>query len=182
MEGLESLESALVKIYALILQFLSKAIRQFDKNTASRALHAFWCFDDVADFEKKCQAQEEQVEIGAETCERFCNRTARAEGVRSVEELKQMLEEMKEQNQLLVQVDTRVTTLWNRSSENERSQILCWTSDIPYRDHHELARTGRTIGTGEWLLKHSQFQEWHSSNESMILWLHGIRKSSLLCI
>jgi ankyrin repeat domain-containing protein 50 len=179
MEGLENFQLALVKLYAIILQSLCKAIRQFDKDTASRAFHAFWNLDDVTDFEKNCKAQEEQVEIAAEACERFYNRNVQEEGARSIKELKHMLEGLKEQNELLNQVDTRVTALWNKSNQIEHSKILYWTSDIPYRDHHELARTGRTAGTGEWLLEHGQYQEWLSLDESMILWVHGIRKSSL---
>jgi hypothetical protein len=179
MEGLDHLRSALVILYAIILQFLSKAIRQFGKSTPSRAFHAFSCTDDIAAFEKKSQAQEEQVEIAAESCERFNTRSARAEWVRNVGELKHMLADLKEQNNLFSHIETRVTGLWTRSSEDERSEILCWTSDIPYQDHHLLACTGRTAGTAEWLLHHSQYRKWKSSKEPMILWLHGIRKLSL---
>ena len=66
------------------------------------------------------------------------------------------------------------------SSENERITILQWFSDIPYRGHHDLAREGRVAGTGQWLFQRKEFKHWQQSEESEILWLHGIRKSQLI--
>jgi hypothetical protein len=178
-EALMNFESTLVKLYAVILQFLAKAIRLYDKNTASRAVHAFWNPDDVADFENKCQNLEERVEIDAGNCERLHNKIARAEWSEDAEKLKRLLKELKGLKELIGHIDTGVTALWNRSDKDERTAILLWTSNIPYEDNHKSACDGRTKDTGEWLLTHGQFQEWQSSNESTILWLHGIRKSFL---
>jgi len=175
-EGLESLETALVKLYAVILRFLSKAIRQFENSTASRTLHSFWHSNGLVEFEQTCKAHEDQVERCAEICERLHNRTFRNEGQRSTRELHLILEELKLQKLLLVQVDTGVADLWNRSNDDEQVKILSWASDIPFLDHHIWAREGRTEGTGEWLLQNNQYRQWRLSNQSMILWLHGIRK------
>ena len=175
-EALTNFESALVKLYAVILQFLSKAIQLFDKNTASRAIHGFWSPDDVTDFENKCQTLEEQVEIEVKNCERFYNRVARAEDGRNAVQLKLLLQDMK---QSISRLDTTVTTLGSRSAEAKREVILSWTSNIFFRDDHDSACQGRTIGTAEWLLQHDKYRKWQSSNESMILWLNGIRWSSL---
>jgi hypothetical protein len=49
-------------------------------------------------------------------------------------------------------------------------------SNVPVVTNHKLAGKGITPNTGEWLLLHKQYQEWRSSNESKILWLHRIRK------
>jgi hypothetical protein len=55
--------------------------------------------------------------------------------------------------------------------------IMCWASTVPYEQVHETAYAGRTPNTALWLLAHEDFREWRHSRASMILWLHGIRKS-----
>jgi len=71
-----------------------------------------------------------------------------------------------------------VDALWNQTTKDECTKIITWTSEIPFQKMHNSAREGRTPDTGEWLLEHEEFKKWSSSDESMILWLHGIRKSS----
>ncbi|OCK73447.1 hypothetical protein K432DRAFT_340288, partial [Lepidopterella palustris CBS 459.81] len=170
-EALETLKSAMIQLYAIILRFLAKEYQQLNKSTASRAFHALLNPDDVAGFEKDTQASERRIESEAGNCERSYNRAAQAEGVPNAEKFKALLQEMKIQNDVLVEKDTE---LWDRTNAEERRKILQWTSDIPCQDNHELARQGRTPDTGEWLLNHIQYQNWRSANESMILWLHGV--------
>ena len=61
-------------------------------------------------------------------------------------------------------------------SETERVAILKWYSVIPYKSHHDLASEGRVAGTGQWLFQRKEFIHWQKSENSEILWLHGIRK------
>lgn len=61
--------------------------------------------------------------------------------------------------------------------ETERVTILHWYSITPYKGHHDLAREGRVAGTGQWLFQRNEFRYWLHSENSEILWLHGIRKS-----
>jgi hypothetical protein len=173
----DNFELALTKLYVLILQFLSKAIHLYDKTTATRALKAFWDPNDITDFEKRCQDLEARVDIEAENCERFYNKIERAVSSQHAKALTGLLEELKELRDPIGRIDTGVAALWNRSNEFERSKILRWTSELPYEDHHKTASKGRTRDTGEWLFEHDRYHAWESSDESMILWLHGIRKS-----
>lgn len=164
--------SALTQLYAIILRFLAKAIRLFDGNTALRAIRAVLHPDDVSEFEEECQKWENRVEIEAHNCERVCSRTEHAQAA----EFKKLLNELTQPDSVFFRIDAKVTDLWHRSAKDERIKILSWTSDIPYKDNHELACQGRTSETGTWLLEHNRYQEWQSLDESMILWLHGIRK------
>jgi hypothetical protein len=173
----DNFESALTELYILILQFLSKAIHLYDKPTAARALDAFWDPNDIVDFEKRCQDLEARVDTEAENCERFYNNIERAVSSRHAKALTGLLEELKELKDPIGRINTGVAALWNRSNEFERSKILRWTSELPYEDHHKTASKGRTSDTGGWLFEHARYHEWESSDESMILWLHGIRKS-----
>jgi len=174
-ESRGNLELALISIYLLILQFLCKAIRLCDKTTPSRAVKAFWDPDDIVDFEKSCQDLEARLDMEVQNCERSYNKIDRAESLHQGSALKDLLLQLKE-----LKDDARVADLWKRLDEVERSDILIWTSEIPYKDHHTTASEGRTKDTGEWLFEHEQYKAWQSSDESMILWLHGIRRS-LFC-
>jgi hypothetical protein len=182
-----NLESALVDLYFHILQFLSKAIRLCDSSTTFRAFKAFWDSGDIIDFEKCCQDLEMRVDIEVQNCERFHNKIARVEYSRQAETLKSLLQELKDLKDLVPKavkdaigrVDIKVDDLWRGLNETERTAILMWTSDIPNEDHHTTACKGRTEDTGGWLFGHKHYEAWQSSDESMILWLHGIRKSCL---
>lgn len=170
--AVQNFTSALTELYAVILRFLVKTIRIFSANTALRAVHALFHSEDVVNFENECQKWEVQVEIEANNCDRSCNLIALAE----VSKLQQLLQDLTAPDSLLFRVDAKVSQLWDRSAEAERTQILSWTSKLEYEDHHTLARKGRTGDTGTWLLEHSRYHEWQLSDQSMILWLHGIRK------
>jgi hypothetical protein len=173
----DNFESALTELYVLILQFLSKAIHLYDKTTAARALNAFWDPNDIVDFEKRCQDLEARVDIEAENCERSYNKIERAASSQHAKALTGLLEELKDLKHPIGHIDTGVAALWNRSNAFERSEILKWTSELPYEDHHKTASKGRTKDTGGWLFEHDRYRAWESSDKSMILWLHGIRKS-----
>ncbi|KAL7270484.1 hypothetical protein RUND412_006805, partial [Rhizina undulata] len=53
-------------------------------------------------------------------------------------------------------------------------EILDWISKVPFEDHHLFIRRSRQVGTGNWLLKKNDFENWRNSRSSSILWLHGI--------
>jgi hypothetical protein len=175
--ALQNFTAALTELYAVILRFLVKAIRIFSANTALRAVQAFFHSDDVVKFENECQKWETQVEIEANNCDRSCNVMAQAQ----VTKLQQLLKDLTAPDSLLSHLDAKVSQLWDRSTEEQRTKILSWTSNLEYEDHHTLASRGRTGDTGTWLLEHARFQEWHLSDQSMILWLHGIRKLLTSC-
>ncbi|KAF5864459.1 hypothetical protein ETB97_007562 [Aspergillus alliaceus] len=63
---------------------------------------------------------------------------------------------------------------WRVLENEKRGNILDWISSTPYEDHHRLAKTGRTPDTGRWIFEQRNFQDWRSSKDSMIFWLHGI--------
>lgn len=175
-QALANLQAALVTLYATILRFLALVNRLYDKHTISRAVHAVLNSDEVHKFIQSCQSLEERVDFEASNCERTYNHAAHTKLGKHMERLEQLLKEMREP---IVRIDDRVAALWDRSNHSERSEILCWTSNVPYEANHKTAREGRTVDTGQWLLTHERYRQWRNSSASMILWLHGIRKYSL---
>ncbi|KAH8807657.1 ankyrin repeat-containing domain protein [Xylogone sp. PMI_703] len=149
----EKLELALIDLHLLNLQFLVLAIRVFNRSKSSRILHALWTTEQISELDQKRQVLEKDVEIAAENCERLCSRSERAN-------LKELLGELNEWKTSITRMDGRITALWTKLVEEERGEILRWTSNIPYEDHHLTAREGRTDGTGEWLLQRNEFRTW----------------------
>jgi hypothetical protein len=159
-QPLENCKSALQSLYAAILRFLSFAICLYKKNTGSRAISAFLQPERVSSFVKEFRDLEQGVDIEVENWERMHGRTWQ----KRVEER-------------VLRIDSRVASLWKLSSQEDQCGLLMWISEIPYEEIHYSTKKARTPKTGEWLLDNPKYQEWTGSSASMILWLHGIRKS-----
>lgn len=66
--------------------------------------------------------------------------------------------------------------------KEERLKVLSWLSNVQYKKHHQSVSKGLLEGTRSWLLGKPQFVEWRKSSVSSVLWLHGIRMSSITCL
>lgn len=173
-------ESSLIDLHALILQFLARAIRIYQKNTLTRAFDAFWKPEEVVNFEADCDKIGTRVEIDATNCDRSLSRLERENAAQCTENLQKLLTELKELQHVkdsIEKIEGRIAMLWNSSVEDKQAEILKWTSNVPYLDNHLAASKGRIEGTGKWIFHHARYQEWRTSHRSMILWLHGIRTS-----
>ncbi|KAI5921671.1 hypothetical protein F4810DRAFT_677289 [Camillea tinctor] len=58
--------------------------------------------------------------------------------------------------------------------EEERMKILTWLSPLPYVDHHESAKHGRSPDTGDWVFERPEFQGLKTASNQGFLWIHGI--------
>jgi hypothetical protein len=177
--ALENLTSALIELYAIILLFLAKANGFFGKSTARRSLSAFLSPTDVVDLEKKCRSSEERVETEAGNCERYCRFQAQSE---QFQNLRKLLQGLEDQNKRLSGLIGTIDTMSSRAKSDDQIKTLSWVSEIQFKKIHKSAKDGRTADTGEWLLKHKEFERWSLSDKSEILWLHGIRKSPLISL
>jgi hypothetical protein len=161
------LKKALTELYAAILRLLAFAILLYGKSTAARAIRAIIDPNKVTDLVDDCQALEARVDIEAGNCERALNEARHSS----------LVELLDKYRAPVARTDARVAELWGRADASGRHDVMCWASSIPYAKVHATARAGRTSATGEWLLAHERFREWRDSSASMIMWLHGIRKS-----
>ncbi|KAI3600420.1 hypothetical protein WG66_001747 [Moniliophthora roreri] len=65
------------------------------------------------------------------------------------------------------------------------AKILDWISSLPYQEYHNHHKRDVLQGTGSWLLEDQVYMDWKNSNNSSLLWLHGIPgagKSKLVSI
>lgn len=155
-EAPNNLQSALVALYAEILRFLATANRLYNKNTASRALHASLSPDEVRDFVQNCLSLEQRVDIEASSCEHIYSREVHTKSSEDTTRLEQLLKDMREP---IARVDDGVRVLWDTSLQSEQSNILCRVSSTPYEENHKIAREGRTENTGQWLLMNEKYCE-----------------------
>ena len=176
-----SLEAAVIELYVLILQFLLTAIRVYERSTKTSISPAFWALDCINDYNARFEAIIPRIDHEAQNCERCYSHLDRVISTDQFERLKSVLEDIERvkthQNEFQNAVNT-LPNIWRLLDDKKRDDVLGWISDIPFEDHHTLARTGRIADTGGWLFKQREFQEWQLSKDSMIFWLHGICESS----
>ncbi|KNG86811.1 hypothetical protein ANOM_004652 [Aspergillus nomiae NRRL 13137] len=172
-----NLEATVIELYALILQFLLIAIRAYEGNRYTTISTAFCTLDCINDYNARFEAIVPRIDYAAQNCERCYSLLGRVSSTDQYKSLKRMLEDIERVKALeneLRDANNRVQSIWLFLENEKRDDVLRWISNIPYEDHHTLARAGRTGGTGGWLYKQREFQDWQLSKDSMIFWLHGI--------
>ncbi|KAF4470591.1 ankyrin repeat [Fusarium albosuccineum] len=157
--------NALVKLYASILSYLTKAGAYYSESTFRRILKTgFLASSELSSaFDTITQAQEDV---------NWCTRNFGLEvQLQTRDDLRVMLETL----------DAPVRR-WNESFEHlsnhidatRRREILESISSQPYKQHHSRETSEVMPGTGTWLLQHSTYVQWKNDSASSILWLHGI--------
>ena len=64
-----------------------------------------------------------------------------------------------------------------READLERDEILKGLSSLNFHDKQRDVFEKHHPGTGQWLLKTDEFQQWFNSEQNSILWCPGIRTS-----
>jgi hypothetical protein len=170
-----ALERSTARLLGLVLRFLAGAVAAYERRALARALSSLWAGGDIQRFESDCVKAEMRVEADA----RACDRVLAASDGRGLQdallELQRELGELRELRDTLAMIDSRLAMLWTSVMEEKQADILAWLSNIPYATDHATACKDRTEGTCEWIFLTEKFQRWDQSEDSMLLWLHGIR-------
>jgi hypothetical protein len=166
-----SLESSLISLYALVLDFLASALFVQDKNAFERTLSALWTQKDITRFGEDCIELEKNLEIESRLIDGKCNRE-------TSEKVKTLLNAAKSLDKTAT--DTRALIEAFQLEQQERDDnayALSWVSKLPVLDHHADAKSGRAPGTGQWVFGKPEFVGWDRTSKASFLWIHGIRKS-----
>ncbi|KAF2463404.1 uncharacterized protein BDR25DRAFT_362944 [Lindgomyces ingoldianus] len=160
-EATKELERALVKLYAKVLSYLSKAKQYLEKGTAKRMLkNGLLAETQLDSCLKDIRAAETDVGRSVPSVDR--------------NELKDLLARMdaplRRVNHDLKNIDDYLQGWYS----SKRTTVLQWLSPEPYMKYHNQAKQGVLPGTGQWLLSDSIFKKWKEESASSILWLHGI--------
>ena len=161
-EVLSNFHTALVELYATILQSIALAYHLFDRTTTIRTIYAITHSGKVSRHLEKYPALEERVEIEAQNCERKRSREADSK-------VQELLENLR---MPILRIDETVCHLLQKVDDNERFKKPDWISNVLYGKNHNSVRDQRTAGMCEWLLRHDRFQEWQNEffYDSLATW------------
>lgn len=129
----QNLESALVKLYTVILRFLIRA-NQLYQSSIKRLGHGIRSPDVIKDFIDECTKQEIQVSLEASNYKQTMDNKAHA-GVN--EKLRVLLDELRSP---ISYIDSGVMDIRKMLTKTEQLSLLRWVSDIHYESDHKSAR------------------------------------------
>ena len=201
------LESSIIALYASILVFFSKCRKYFDLGLAQRIARSIAHVPEHLDnkYLEKIAVNDSNVRKltscidGERTQLSHAQQSLMSDNIDSLGrkiEIQQRESASKFEALLasfqgpLVRTVERISTLTEGLTHSkpesevkeERFRILFWLSDVQYKKHHQTISKGLLEGTGSWLLRNPQFLEWRNSSVSSVLWLHGIRRPSTMCL
>ena len=205
-----SLENSIIELYASILVFFSKCRRFFDLGLAQRLARSITQVPEqiASKYLEKIAVNDGNVKeltriIDAERAQLFgAQQSSMTDKVdvlgNDIETLQIGSREAAYKLEALLvsfqdplvrtveRISTLTESLAHKKTESqmkeERLNILSWLSNVQYKKHHQTLSKGLLKGTGSWLLGKPQFVEWRNSSVSSVLWLHGIRRSSVTCL
>ncbi|KAI9771411.1 MAG: hypothetical protein M1839_002801 [Geoglossum umbratile] len=197
----DQLTQSMVKFYGAILKFLLKAVRYYDRNTAStfasmRIMRPLLTVREeriavsvvqtagmgVEPYIRKVLEEQSSVDacarlVDAEYRQHMDSAVQNLQGSftslnrENHQELKRILTELEKP---ISQSATQLSDLHDSLKKSERLACFQWMSTIPHRIHHKTMVKDCLPGLGGWLFEKTEFIEWRKSSVSSILWLHGI--------
>ncbi|KAI5792009.1 hypothetical protein EDC01DRAFT_746799, partial [Geopyxis carbonaria] len=161
----EGLEKGLLALYTAIFAFLNSAISFCSRNTAERHIRSALGTTDLSSHIEEIETLEVRVFQEASTLEAICELTER---------FARVFEFLIKVTDSTARFESKLDAIHTELQKSKRSEILKWTSNVPYEQHHQRIKETRLDGTGEWILQRNEYQEWRASSSSMLLLLHGI--------
>ena len=183
------LKEALIEVYALILQYLSKVKDYFDQNTVKRMIKSMGPsgkFEELLDKIRSGQNNVNQVTDLVDAEDR--NKLRESLSAMSLNQneyytdLRRLLDDV---DGPMARLGSQLETVEDHLEKSKRVDILRQISSLPYMQYHEQTRKGFLEGTGQWLLHDPIYAQWKKDSDCSILWLHGIPgsgKSKLVSI
>ena len=163
---LKQFREDLVRLYTAILSALATCYSKLSRSSAGRAIKAVFQPEKMQSLlDDLCQL-EMRIQHGALACEALRSQT-------SANHLEQLLTKL---DAPLFRIEEQTSRVLTEVTAHEHREILNWISTILFGNHHQEISRKRTKDTGEWLLQHARFKEWHSTSSSAVTLIYGIRK------
>ncbi|OQV00791.1 WD domain-containing protein [Cladophialophora immunda] len=157
-------ETAIIRMYAHILQFLAQAIQIYQTSSFKRVLGVFWKDNNVQEFEQACYDIGNEVEIDASNCDRMLASLDRERLQKHTQDLQRVLKE-------LDNIHTIQTSL-------DRLEVKIDLNTLPYTrgaifNSYDQAHTTCHPATRADVLR--QIYDWAQQPHSKsIFWLNGM--------
>ncbi|KAI5821054.1 hypothetical protein BZA77DRAFT_272589 [Pyronema omphalodes] len=153
------LEASMIRLYVAILKFLAKAVGKLQQNR----LAAIFTVQDISTYLDDIEKLEKAVGSDAAVANDQSTQT----------ELAHVRAQLENINNTTLHIQPQLHDLQDWAEDSERSSILAWISNIPYKSHHDRINSRRLEGTGMWLLERDDYKAWISSSVSKLLLLRG---------
>ena len=98
-----NLEDALIRSFAILLDFLGRVLHTFKQNSATRALKSFWRIDNYEELEKKCKELDQEVYRDASVCDQ---ELATRDRQQIMSQLRDALKELEDQREFKASLNT----------------------------------------------------------------------------
>jgi hypothetical protein len=157
-EPLDDLRNDTVELYVAILKGLTFCCSQMQKHTILRVGSALLKPEDAKKASEQLHNRWVKLKEQAQKCDSL-----------------RILQISDEIQRHLPGVFSILDKILVKMQNQERINILKRISATPYRGHHIDIQERRTKGTGEWILKSDEFQQWQASETSTITLLYGAR-------
>ena len=184
------LEHALIRLYSLILTYLSKAKSFFDQSFTKRALKSVFVAGDEFEYlAKNMDLEYSNVDRCAATLntenQNNISDSLEALSIAQCDEHSKLMDILRSIDGPILRMSRQLEDIEDFMDKSKRYEILRWVSAQPYLDHHKQISVHALAGTGRWLLEDPVYVQWHKGSASSLLWLHGkvgAGKSTLVSI
>ncbi|KAI0513325.1 hypothetical protein F5B22DRAFT_248616 [Xylaria bambusicola] len=176
------LKEAVIKLYVEILTYLAKATEYFRKGAHKRIIGSLVATS--SKFETQLEAiRQKENELHAvfrvvegEEVFRIGHmmgslNTSTTEHTASLRAMRIAMESLE---QPMTRAIGHLARFEEIIEEQEWSKLSQWLGNANFREQHELIFRDLLPGTGEWMFKRPEYQQWHYSSSSSVLWLRGI--------
>ena len=171
-------EDALVRLYAAMMSYLSKAKGFFEQNSAKRMLKStVVTSDEFANYSQDIVTEQQYVEryttiLDAEKCNSISD-TLGALSLNEDEYYEGLVDLLRKLDGPVIRMSSQMNAIEDHLDKSKRIEILRWVSPQPYMEHHKQVFKHALSGTGRWLLEDPTSTQWRKGSTSSLLWLHG---------
>lgn len=167
-DHLAQFREELTAMYTLILEALGTCSSKLSRRTPVRSIVAIFKPGQIDSLLTDLRDLERRVVDESHICEAL-----RSQAVSG--HLTQLLQRL---DAPLFRIEEQVSQVLIKISDDEQLWMLEWMSNVFFRSHHDEISRRRTKGTGDWLLRHERFEEWHHTSSTAIMLVYGDRKLS----
>lgn len=173
------LQEDIISLYSSILLYLAKAAVYYGRGTPKRMLgSAFSATAGTKDQLDVVLEREEKVERAAQLLQ-GSHITSMTSAIQSLgitqkgqnEATRRLIKSLEEP---LLRTILNLDRFQKAAQSEERKAVANWLSTVNHRRDHDRAHCDVLAGTGQWLLRRPEYQEWQNSSASTMLWIRGI--------
>ena len=185
-ESRDALSNALAKLYASILTFLGRACRHYKQHAVERIGKSVFSGTPAAIDElfKRMSHQQNDIDRRLDLVDRDDNIVNQADRRDETENLRLALQELQHKNNELLDIASDFRDAFAHAKHHaQAAELVHWLDNIPYYQHHEVAKRGRLPDSGTWLKEKPKYKDWRAWKTSAIFWLTGtlgMGKSALI--